>query len=750
MNYALLINSLMLILIFIYSYSIYKVKFYVFFAIAAALASTTFITYVNLFQQNNNFDNGVSRASFIGINPEGKFYTTVILFIIVILVTYVVISFINRNRTLKEIYLVELISDHKQQSKSRSYFEFALILFIAVVSAGNLIPRRLDLIENWKPALLDWDVQNFDTWNGLFLQGYTPMKDFWYPYGNIIYLTAYPIKGFFLIVLLTISFIYLLRNAFKESEKLFVIRITLYLCTFLLLLDRFAVNDYFSVVRYGLTSVSIYSLISYILKREKMPFLVWVCISSAILISFSNAVLIFSVTYLVIFFYTLFIEQKKINLFLSKFLNYILSRNSVIMMIPLIFLVTNLVINRSISNEIRLLTKSSEYNQGWSFPMIFISKFMEDRDTYLVTFLGFFLIFILSILFIYVNKIVIKDFAFYIHYFSILGVCIFFILGLLKFSIRGPIHDLWIIVIVAIMILTSRIKLYKIFLFPVGAAIAALGYLNYSNLIQYKYLIDPTKISNERHIMQNQYANINNYAVKSSWVNILEYLNANSITNFATLTDNGYLYLQNFSKPYFHIVQHAYSTSYGNSEMLKYWTDDAPDYVILDLHTLNFEGVNAQLRSSELVQYTIKNYVFQFNSDEIYIFKKKSINDNLIDPTFFKIFSEVDLGNLTRIRYSNSQNTNICTANEEDCAPVLELKVVHKDLTSKCWFEWEYLENVSRFNFEIPKNTKVGDSIQIPLSKLWLYPMGDFSFRVNNQCVKNQTTIYVKNNKSFL
>jgi len=184
--------------------------------------------------------------------------------------------------------------------------------------------------------------------------------------------------------------------------------------------------------------------------------------------------------------------------------------------------------------------------------------------------------------------------------------------------------------------------------------------------------------------------------------------------------------------------------------MLKYWTDDAPDYVILDLHTLNFEGVNAQLRSSELVQYTIKNYVFQFNSDEIYIFKKKSINDNLIDPTFFKIFSEVDLGNLTRIRHSNSQNTNICTANEEDCVPVLELKVVRKDLTSKCWFEWEYLENVSRFNFEIPKNTKVGDSIQIPLSKLWLYPMGDFSFRVNNQCVKNQTTIYVKNNKSFL
>lgn len=750
MSYTLLLNLLMLILVLIYLGSIHKVKYYVLFAIAMALASTTFITNVNLFQRNNNFDNGVSRASFIGINPEGMFYTTLILFTMIILVTYVFVTFTNRNSKLKEINVVELSSDHKQQPKSRSNFEFVLIVFIAVVSAGNLIPRRLNLINNWKPALLDWDVQNFDTWNGLFLHGYTPMKDFWYPYGNIIYLTAYPVKGFVLIVILTIFFLYLLRNIFKELENPFAIRITLYLCSFILLLDRFTVNDYFTVVRYGLTSVSIYTLISYILRREKIPYLVWVCISSAILISLSNAVLIYSVTYLVIFSYTLFIEKKKFSLFLLQFYKYVFSRNSVVMLIPLIFLVTNLAINRSISNEIRLLTKSSEYNQGWSFPMIFMSKFMEDRDTYLVTFLGFFLIFTLSLLFIIAKKIVIKDFTYYIHYFSILGVCIFFILGLLKFSIRGPIHDLWIIVIVAIMILISRIKLYKIVLLPVGAAIIALGYLNYPNLIQYKYLIDSIKILNEKQIMQKQYANIDNYAIKSSWVNVLEYLNVNSITNFATLTDNGYLYLQNFSKPYFHIVQHAYSTSYGNSEMLRYWTDGAPDYVILDLHTLNFEGVNAQLRSSELVHYTIKNYSSQYNSDEIYVFKKKLINDNIIDPVFFKIFSEVDLGNLTRIIHNNVQNTDICTINEKDCVPVLELEVVRKDLTSKCWFEWEYLNNVSRFNFEIPKNFKVGDSIQIPLSKLWLYPIGEFSFRVNDQCVKKQSTKYVQNNKSFL
>ena len=81
-----------------------------------------------------------------------------------------------------------MVSILKRLGRSR----FVAVLLVPMLYAAITMPSARDLTQSLTRALpaQDWDAGNIVTWDRFYALGLTPMRDFWYPYGNLIVLRA--------------------------------------------------------------------------------------------------------------------------------------------------------------------------------------------------------------------------------------------------------------------------------------------------------------------------------------------------------------------------------------------------------------------------------------------------------------------------------------------------------------------------------------------------------------------------------
>jgi len=698
-------------------------------------------TFFNFFEDKISVSIGVSRAALLGVNPTSvinMLLLCTIIYVFLTLILWFVFAYFKRPlnfnfQKIKKVYKVEI---------NRS-IENTLLFSFTILSVIPLLRLRIDLIRGWKADLLGWDIQNFDTWNGLFLNGNVPMRDFWYPYGNLIALHAFPITGVLISFIANLLFLIYVRNISDLLKSETFSKIGIYISFFLILINFSYSNNFLAIPRYGLVPLALIYVTLMILRKNEFKLKNSILIVPPIIFSFYYSILFLLLVIFVISLYCLILIIKKESI-TSIFRQFAINKYVIFISFVSGLNILYGLFKGTFYQEVRMVFESRKYNQGLSFPMKMYEKFSEDQFSYSLMiivffmFLGLVIFNVLSISFITTNDISIT--------LSLLTGLIYMYLSLQKYSVRGPTYDSWLvgICILTIFILAStsmdlKFESHKA-IWPYGIgfiSILLFLFVPFSNLSS-NHSTFFNLIKNERQTMISKYSDVRNYAVKPEWVSTINFLNTKSSKRFFTLTDNGYLYLATGQLPYFHLAAHEMSNKIDDLDLVNNLKNDPPEYLVIDLHTLNFEQVNSSIRLPKTVQYLTHNFSFIKNFEDIYVFQKKTNNDTKIDDKFYSIFREVDLGQIPfRLNLSFSGE---CLKEYKNCQEYLRFNL--KPNSSTCWLEFNFEGRSVRYTL----NNRNGDQnlpsfAYFSLSNAWFYP-SKFSNNILSNCSTSYSKIY--------
>ena len=705
-------------------------------------------TFFNFFEDKISVSIGISRAALLGVNPTSvmnMLLLCTIIYVFLTLILWFVFAYFKRPvnfnfQMTKKIYKV----------KTNRSIENTLLISFAALSVIPLLRLRIDLIKGWKADLLGWDTQNFDTWNGLFLNGNVPMRDFWYPYGNLIVLHAFPITGVLISFIANLLLLLYVRNISDLLKSETFSKIGIYLSFFLIMINFSLSNNFLAIPRYGLVTLALIYANLMILKKTAFKLKNSIILVPPIIFSFYYSILFLVLVMFMICLYCLILIVKKEST-TSIFRQYVINKYVIFISFVCGLNILYGLFRGTFYQELRMILESRKYNQGLSFPMNMAEKFSEDQFSYSLMiiiffmFLGLVIFNVLSTSFITTNDILIT--------LSLLIGLIYMYLSLQKYSVRGPTYDSWLvgICILSIFILAStntdlKFESHKDF-WPYGIGlipILLILVVPFTNLsLNYSTLFN--LIKNERQIMISKYSDVKNYAIKPEWVSTINFLNSKSSKRFFTLTDNGYLYLATGQLPYFHLAAHEMSNTIDDLELVNSLKKDPPEYLIVDLHTLNFEQVNSSIRLPKTVQYLTHNFSFIKNFEDIYIFQKKTNNDTKIDDKFYSIFREVDLGQIPlRLNLSFSSE---CLRDSKNCQEYLRFKL--KPNSSICWLEFNFEERSARYTLNNQdRDQNLSSFAYFSLSNSWFYP-SKFNDNVLSNCFTSYTKIYANSSSLY-
>jgi hypothetical protein len=172
---------------------------------------------------------GVSNSAYFGFSPSRPIVYVLITFFVCILLRFYLIS-----------NLVEIDQSRKLHSRVNNLIIFSILSFFAT----NYYSNRISSIEA-VPASLSWDAMNINTWSKFYSDGLFPMKDFWYPYGGILFLENGYLGALTSTAVVTLISYFIMKH-FNGSGMNIFLQITLFI-----LIPIIFFHDPITSIRYG-------------------------------------------------------------------------------------------------------------------------------------------------------------------------------------------------------------------------------------------------------------------------------------------------------------------------------------------------------------------------------------------------------------------------------------------------------------------------------------------------------------------
>jgi hypothetical protein len=658
--------------------------------------------------------NGVSRANFIG---QSSWDSTASLFVIIFSVYSVTLIFsLYRNTRRLEVKDSYLEMQIERNTKSKH-----LLTLILVVGAILIFPNIRGFApqaDRWIANGANWDVQNLLTWDELYIMGYTPMKDFWYPYGNLIFTEAFPSFGRLVLWIFQFSFLvlatFLVSNISNKKNVVYPV-VTLFIFVFLFQ------TDFWGIVRYGLPTVVSGMLLYYFLNpkyKQNNFVIVQVALTVSPWIGGSVHLLLTVLCIIAIFIsqiYQFRIHESKF--FIHRFIN----RNTIPFISSWGIYTLYSAKQGQLSKELLHQFNSTSILEKNAYPMDIVGSFLSKPGLFTLIFLTMVIISAISLSRILVIN---SDLVELRNYCVMFLVTISGFLAAYKWSFRGDLNDIRSIAALSALLYISngkiefntksRLRIYNLVsIFLIGAIL--LGSIakifptrikNFSanlNVSTIEILKSENNRLKERQNYNSDFTQVDNLD------NLYSYLKQNNLLPFYSPTDIGYLNVISKQKPYYYISSYDSSTKYDNEVLLDKLKSEIPKTIIIDVRSLYFDSIHLTLRHPLVIKWIVNNYQFHQTIGNYNIFTQNLNKSDGNLQGWNSLFGEIDLGN---IPYYVSEGEEC--AKELECDRYIKVKLLKKG--EFCKFTILNSDLESRFFFPIRYDSEFAI---IPFSRLW-------------------------------
>jgi hypothetical protein len=494
----------------------------------------------------------------------------------------------------------------------------------------------------------DWDAINFTTWSALHQSGYSWGKEYWYPYGNLLYVSEGLFGAIFQRLSLPICILILgiiCRRILKQRTRYNNNwhRILILLIQSLGLFFEYDINFIRYIIPFILLMYSLLSLSEKIIHQLPMAIYVHVLTDGAI---FSYLILIGGLLYLKIFLKNLGLNNKVL---LIHFMN-------------LIILFTSIFQFDKIQNLYHQATIGNIYSSGNASQIIYddLEK-SPSNSSFLTLFMPWLLLIVLLYL-VYVQK---KKNILIIHVITLIFADIY-IFYLLYRALIWPNSDtnasinILLIIINLLLILCVVNKPDSIIMktFLIISSMSVLFYLSQNYIFHFaniksidgKNLISEfsrtySVIKNKKLYFKSDWnQSILNYAEKSR-PDLLELSAILKGKSFYILGDypnnSNWLYAINKAVPPYSLITFANSSKKIEAVSLK--RIEKLNQIVIPKNTQEFIGIPVYLRQPEIFNYIVNNFILATEMDNHFILERSKVS-NL---SFF----EKEYGNSVDLKY---------------------------------------------------------------------------------------------------
>ena len=630
----------------------------------------------------------VGKGAYLGFNP--KLYSH----IVVIMGGIYLIMSLKRTSQLRN----KVGTNTKKEFTK--VFSYPNIVFL-ILSFTLYCPRILSANQNAKLGLAlnqqpSWDLENIQTWEGLFRRGWDPNIDFWYPYGFRIFLNQYPtlleLLNFVIFVLITLGLINHLFPKIKNQYLEVFISILLFVSLISMISDP---------VRLGIPILGVFAIASV---RPFSNTQIWVgLLWTLICILFGSDVFVYWSVSLVVYHLSLTLSTTDIHS-LRRYFGDKIAIFHLYHLLGLAFVYLACAIHPFTRQIIALAFSSTKAGEASSDPVNVFSPAWLIWSSLLI---------LNCVIFWITSKL---------DYFKLNGTVLtaIFATSILHLAKMGTRPIYWIysfdalILIVTLCIMlffqfAVQKRLYQICAgFLVGIWICFPAYnLSFQKVNPWNNLTQ--EIGGEFRNPQIDHQNFTNYENRKV---LLPYTSQ----RFYVYGDSGYIYVMANQKPYWQINLYNSSLPTDQIRIISELKNNKPKYVIVDQSALNFDLVPHYMRNPQLLQYLLKNFKIERRiNSQYWILIPRNPSDIPVSNDILgwsEIFgTKIDLG-WVATNYGGKSPFISCTNQNNFCnAKLLHLNGV---LVRQLHLTVESIQ------FEI--NLFVGeysDDFKIPLDYIW-------------------------------
>ena len=487
-------------------------------------------------------------------------------------------------------------------------------------------------IEN--PSSVSWDLQNIQVWDALTRIGYFPNFDFWYPYGYKIFLNFYPtisqILDVIILVLITLEIMRLLLRIGSSEVNVFFISVIF------LILASSVLTD---MQRIGIPLLGILLLAK--CKIYSKGYFATIGIFSFIALLFGADVFGYFMGGLAIYILTIFLIDSfyeddirlalsnRFKLFIIKFLPITSLIFTILWLLPL-----SQNVLQVLGQAKGIATYSSDYPPLNSFPSY---------------------IWLLQIIFLVLNVFFI---VIYTKSSELLPV-IFALVAISFFHLSksGTRTVFWVsaidFILISILVLAISLNSIKYKRFGTNILLCLIigyftaTYLNFNSLANYGELKNVSvNVMNE---LKGQFLDKSlNSHIRDKYLDsdVIDFAHKKKIFVYG---DSPAVYLAS-TNGMSYWISNLYNASlpYDQSKAILLLETNAPDAILVDLNSLNFDTVPHYLRNNLILRYLLEKWQPEEKLNARYwILKSRNSNQDLGNLTarWVRLFgSEIDLG----------------------------------------------------------------------------------------------------------
>lgn len=589
----------------------------------------------------------VGKGGYLGLNP--KLYSQVSLFLGGI---YLALLLMRTFRLGNRPRLQDMVEFKTFQPIAHMFF--SIVCFILYV------PRILTANQNAKLGLSlknqpSWDLENIQTWEGLFRRGWDPNIDFWYPYGARIFLNQYPtwleLLNFFVFLLITLGVTRHLFPRIKNEYLQTLIQLIFFITLITMISDP---------IRLGLPILGIFVIATI---RSFTNFQIWIgLLWTLICVLFGSDVFVYWMVSLCVFHVALTFSSIRSPMLRS----YVTERIATFHLrhlfgLSIIFLVCGLhPFSRQI---ISLAFASAKAGEASSDPVVPVSSSWLIWSSLLI--LNCVLFWIMSRL----------------EFFKFNGVVLtaIFATSVLHLAKMGTRPVYWIYSFDAIILISTLcVMLYAQFAvlkkhyqvlagFLVGVWLCFPNYnLSFGGSNIWKSLT--SEIGGEFRNPKVDFQNFSNYDERKV---LLPFTHK----KFYVYGDSGYIYVMAGQKPYWQTNLYNSALLTDQKTIISKLKADKPKYVIIDKNALNFDLVPHYMRNPQLLRYILLSYKFERRlNDQYWILVSKNPSEVGVISDVSKLAgvfgSKIDLG-WVATNYEGKGSFISCSQRNNFCGSIL-------------------------------------------------------------------------------
>jgi hypothetical protein len=532
----------------------------------------------------------IGKGAYLGLNP--KLYSQ----ISVITGGIYLITSLIRTYHLGNTLGIEVKKDFLKvfSLPSTIFFVISFIVYLPKILSANQ-NAKLSLGLDRQPS---WDLENVQSWEGLFRQGWDPNLDFWYPYGSRIFLNQYPtlleLLYYLIFVFITIGVSLYLFPRFKNRYLGVAIQVLLFITLISIVSDP---------VRLGLPILGVFAIAS---AKSFSNVQIWVGLFwTLICVLFGSDVFVYWLVSLFVYHLSLTLSTKSVHNLRSYF-NDRIATFHLLHLLGLVFVFLACSIHPFSRQIIALALSSTKAGEASSDPVVPLSPAWLIWSSLLI---------LNCIMFWMITRL---------EFFKFNGIVLsaIFATSILHLAKMGARPIYWIYSFDAVILASTLcVMLFfqfalqnRIFQFCAGFLIGIWlcfpAYnLTFEKTDLWKSL--SAELRGEFRDPKVDYQNFSNYESR-------DVLLPFTSKRFYVYGDSGYIYVMAGQKPYWQINLYNSAFPTDQNRVISELRNNKPKYVIVDLAALNFDLVPHYMRNPQLLQYVLTNFKIEKKLNDQY------------------------------------------------------------------------------------------------------------------------------------